>query len=230
MTDRHDNSSEEGFWFSYIDVFTVLAALFFILFIYLVAEKALYYPRMDDVRAENTALRDSLDEMSEFVEEARIRNRDMIEFSNAWDTAFDRLKALNAEPEVSFKEGGWRINVAERILFPVESDSLTRNGMLYITRIGEILNEFVLRSAQIKNTIRIVVGGHADTGGTDQLNFELSDRRAERVKEILEKKIPDVAMEAIGFGEKYPKATRQESRRITIVIQPISVQLLSRGQ
>ncbi len=156
-----------------------------------------------------------------------IADRKFNTFIKAWDTAEARLDSLKANPVLSPESGGWLLNIAENILFDSDSASISERGFEYLREVGQILNDFT-KAAPVENSMRIVVGGHADTTYIESYNLWLSDQRANNVANELKKTMPDIFMEAIGYGEKFPKKTYKESRRITIVIQPISVHLLSK--
>jgi outer membrane protein OmpA-like peptidoglycan-associated protein len=74
----------------------------------------------------------------------------------------------------------------------------------------------------------IRVEGHTDSHGTDEANLELSQRRAQAVRQHLVMRLglrPD-RTEATGFGEEHPIASnetedgRSRNRRIDVVIRP----------
>lgn len=199
---KNEGAPIEGFWLSYIDIITVLASIFFILFAF-----AFY----------------SLNAIDK-----RISNRKMAEFTKAWEAAENKLKSLGADPVIDMQEGGWMINIAEKILFDYDSSNIKPDGETQIDSIGVILNEFIT-SVNVGNSMRIIVGGHADTNGTENHNLPLSDKRSQNVRERLKKLIPFIYIDAVGYGERKPKPGKEgdkESRRVTIVIQPISVHLL----
>jgi len=69
-----------------------------------------------------------------------------------------------------------------------------------------------------------VIGGHADSTGTDRYNYELARRRAESVSRylILEKKIDPMRVVTVSFGESSPlvdngtRQGREKNRRVEI--------------
>lgn len=71
------------------------------------------------------------------------------------------------------------------------------------------------------------IEGHTDSVGSEQLNMQLSSRRAEAVKNLLvQRGIDSSRMEVVAFGESSPIATnateagRQMNRRVVVVIAP----------
>lgn len=162
----------------------------------------------------------------------RLASQEKEKFTRTWEKTNRKLTELGAKPYVDKRGGGWTIDIAEDILFSIDSAKLNPNGEKLIGQIGEILNEF-LKNETVKKTIRIVVGGHTDKEtGTKEWNIVLSDQRAgnvgERLEEILKEKI---TVEKIGYGFRYPKKnarSTKEHRRITITIQPIAVDYLKK--
>jgi outer membrane protein OmpA-like peptidoglycan-associated protein len=81
----------------------------------------------------------------------------------------------------------------------------------------------------------VVVEGFTDGQGSDQLNMQLSERRAQAVREALVAGGVDPAqIEARGYGKRYPVATndtaagRQLNRRVEVVIPPEQVRVTGR--
>ena len=200
----------EGFWLSYIDVITVLVCIFLLLYIF-------------------TATRNS--EMQQQLDRYAMASKEIKQFSDAWQAAEDKLRDMKANPYVDIKSGGWRLEIAEEILFDSESAELSKDGIDKIRKIGKILRDFIQTSDLVKKTIRIVVGGHCDPSGYKSLNLNLSDDRANNVAKQLKAILQDtnVFIETIGYGSRYLKpnaGSYREHRRITITIQPIAVDYL----
>lgn len=73
----------------------------------------------------------------------------------------------------------------------------------------------------------IIVKGHTDSVGTEQLNQDLSERRAENVRNFLVAEgVEGRRVRAFGFGENLPVASnatpegRQQNRRVEIELRP----------
>ena len=78
-------------------------------------------------------------------------------------------------------------------------------------------------------TLRIQIEGHTDSTGAETYNLDLSQRRADAVKNALTARGVDPArLQTIGFGESKPIAGndtetgRQMNRRVKIVIVPVT--------
>lgn len=88
-----------------------------------------------------------------------------------------------------------------------------------IDRVARVMNQY-------PNTV-IRVEGHTDSRGSDEYNMELSNRRANAVKELLiQRGIAGSRIEVFGFGKTMPVASndteagRQRNRRVEIKIAP----------
>jgi outer membrane protein OmpA-like peptidoglycan-associated protein len=213
----------EGFWLSYIDALTVLVAIFLLVFVFTFNDNKV-------LRADNEKLKVDNEKLSIDVEKYRLYNEEMISFTNAWERAARKLEELGAQPTTNLKSGGWKLDIAENILFALNSAELNQEGLDLINQIGKIFEEFT-QNEMVEKTIRIVVGGHTDPTGFKSLNLNLSDDRANNVAEILRKilKSKNITIESIGYGSRYPKkggTSYDEQRRITITIQPIAVDYL----
>ncbi|MDY6993709.1 MAG: OmpA family protein [Pseudomonadota bacterium] len=76
---------------------------------------------------------------------------------------------------------------------------------------------------------RVDIEGHTDSMGTNEYNQQLSQRRADAVREVLiaQFQIPANRIRAIGYGEERPiepnttRAGRQANRRVVAVIQTL---------
>ncbi len=74
----------------------------------------------------------------------------------------------------------------------------------------------------------VIVSGHTDSSGSEELNQVLSERRANAVKNILQQDgVVSSRITTVGFGESSPIADnstiygRQLNRRVTLKITPI---------
>ncbi|KAF0216110.1 MAG: surface antigen [Geobacteraceae bacterium] len=105
------------------------------------------------------------------------------------------------------------------ILFGVNSASLKAGAFDEISRVARVLNQYPQTN--------IMIGGHTDSTGAEELNRKLSEQRAANVKNALTGEgVNPARMKAIGYGESKPvadnstEAGRQLNRRVTIVITP----------
>ncbi len=105
------------------------------------------------------------------------------------------------------------------ILFPVNSAVLQPGANDEITRVAQVLTQYPATN--------ITIAGHTDSTGSDALNQDLSERRANAVKSALAARgVAPARMTAIGFGESKPIADnstesgRTINRRVEITIVP----------
>lgn len=105
----------------------------------------------------------------------------------------------------------------EDILFDFNSADLTLEAKVKVDTVVSILKE--------SDQIRLEVQGHTDSIGTSEINFELSQKRANTIKKFLvESGVDSIRIIAIGYGEDFPIANnaseqgRALNRRTEFVI------------
>jgi outer membrane protein OmpA-like peptidoglycan-associated protein len=105
------------------------------------------------------------------------------------------------------------------IAFDKESDKLSIEGRNIVDEIAGVI------LAMPDKTLRIEVGGHTDSKGSDGGNKRLSQRRATAVKNrLVLKGVPAARVDAVGFGEANPIADnntedgKAQNRRIEFKI------------
>ncbi|WP_028104004.1 OmpA family protein [Pseudoduganella violaceinigra] len=103
------------------------------------------------------------------------------------------------------------------VLFNVDQANLTEQGMAVAQRLADVLRANPDRS--------VLVEGFTDSTGSDAYNLQLSQRRAEAVRNALSQMgIGRSRIETRGYGEAYPVASnatageRQLNRRVEIVL------------
>ena len=104
------------------------------------------------------------------------------------------------------------------ILFGTASDELSKRSQFILKQFGRFLKE--------NQNISVLIQGHTDNVGDPAKNLNLSERRAESVKNFLIKiGISKNRLEAEGYGDTVPKVpnnspeNRQKNRRTDFVIQ-----------
>lgn len=127
------------------------------------------------------------------------------------DQALNKITNLRLEKrlEMDLKDG---------VLYRLNSAALTAEGK---KNIDAFLSDL---KGGAKGPEIFVVGGHADSTGTDRYNYQLARRRAESVVEylVLEKKVDPMKIVTVSFGESSPAADnesregRDKNRRVEI--------------
>ena len=109
---------------------------------------------------------------------------------------------------------GSKIDIKDKVFFESGSDVILNKSFSLLEEVSFILSDH-------PELTKIRIEGHTDNRGNDDMNMELSQRRANSVKQYLEKQgIEADRLEAVGFGETQPVATndtaggRAENRRV----------------
>lgn len=100
------------------------------------------------------------------------------------------------------------------MLFDFDSSTLKPGAYAEIGRVANVLNNF------LQTTIR--VEGHTDSRGSEIYNQQLSERRAEAVKNALvQRGVDPRRIQTVGFGQSQPISSSDSmNRRVNIVIIP----------
>lgn len=121
-----------------------------------------------------------------------------------WDGIPDEVKKVEPKPE-PLKVDIMPEKVGEKIVlrgvnFETASSKLTLNSYAVLDNVVEILDEHT--------EIEIEIQGHTDSQGSDAYNQDLSERRANSVRNyLLQKGVTASRITAIGYGERFPRAT-----------------------
>ena len=122
-------------------------------------------------------------------------------------------KVLQARCEVTTKE----ILAQAKISFETGSAVLTGDSREMLSRLGAVMG-----ACAGSNGLQVNVGSHTDSQGSDEFNLDLSQQRANSVRDaLIESGVLEAAITATGFGEAQPIATndtedgRAQNRRTT---------------
>ena len=123
------------------------------------------------------------------------------------------------EAEV-YRQGSRLVIRLKSIEFPVGKSVITQGNYALLSRVRETIQAF--------DDPEIIIEGHTDSSGADQLNESLSKERAEAVKQyfIANGTATPERIFAVGYGSKYPLASnataegRAINRRIDVLISP----------
>jgi len=127
------------------------------------------------------------------------------------------LKAQLSQLATKYNERGLVVTLGD-ILFDFNGTTLKPGGHKQIARLAE-----VLKSAPDR---RLTVEGHTDSIGSDAYNMNLSQQRADVVRQaLIEKGVDKDRISSTGMGKGYPVASnatdggRQQNRRVEIIIE-----------
>ena len=120
---------------------------------------------------------------------------------------------------------GLQINLPESILFDFDQYDLRADAQPTLEKVSKLINYY-------KN-VPVDIAGHTDSKGSDAYNQQLSEQRANAVKDALVSQfdIDSSRLNAQGFGESQPIAAntksdgsddptgRQKNRRVEVVVK-----------
>lgn len=131
------------------------------------------------------------------------------------------LGQLNSILQTRDSARGLIVNMSD-VLFDTGSATLKPGAREKLAKISGILLAHPGLSLQIE--------GHTDSVGTDEFNQQLSERRADSVRDFLaEQGVPASAIAARGFGKTQPVASndtaegRQRNRRVELVVNGAAI-------
>ena len=103
------------------------------------------------------------------------------------------------------------------VLFATGKSNLSSEAFRNVDKLAEFLQKHPERN--------LLIEGHTDSTGSDELNMTLSQKRADAVKEALVGKgVSEVRITTRGYGKKYPLASndtpagRSQNRRVEVII------------
>lgn len=103
------------------------------------------------------------------------------------------------------------------VLFETDKATLQTGARRTVEKVAEFLNQYPER--------KILIEGFTDSRGSDDYNQQLSEDRAQAVRELLVSSGVDTRrIQVEGYGEEYPVASndnaagRQQNRRVEVVI------------
>lgn len=191
------------------------------------AEQALARAQAADAGGEDAQEIDHLAYLAEqeaaIAQFVALEERSQQQLATAGEQIAQQLEKLRAEPS----DRGMVITLDD-VLFEVNGANLQPGAQDDLLRVAEFLAQNPNSTAQIE--------GHTDNAGSSDYNLQLSQRRAESVRNFLiAHAIEPLRVQAIGYGETRPEAPndtaagRQQNRRVEIVIQEIEPIVRVRG-
>jgi outer membrane protein OmpA-like peptidoglycan-associated protein len=102
------------------------------------------------------------------------------------------------------------------VFFDLDSTLLKPGAYAEISRIANILNRYPQTNIRVE--------GHTDSRGTEQYNQDLSQKRADAVKNALvQQGVNPARIVTVGYGESQPISSNDAAnRRVNVVIIPIA--------
>lgn len=139
-------------------------------------------------------------------------------FSNpSVDSQLTVIRQLLPEAETELVPKGIKVTLASKVLFGVNSSSLSSPAKEQLATLAGVLNKFP--------DTQVLVEGHTDVTGTTEYNQTLSEKRAVAVKDYLVSQgINAARITAAGYGEQRPVATnstpegQERNRRVELFI------------
>jgi len=105
------------------------------------------------------------------------------------------------------------------LLFAIDSANIQPDGLQTLQEVAGVLNRYP--------ETKVIVKGYTDCTGREEYNQQLSERRANSVRNVLlGERVEPPRITAIGFGEQFPVASndtesgRQQNRRVELEIIP----------
>jgi len=150
------------------------------------------------------------------AEDARIDAEDArIEADLAKQKA-DELQLQITELNAKATDRGLIVTLGD-LLFDTNKSELKAGANIHLAKLAAFLNKYSDRT--------VVIEGHTDSMGSEDYNLDLSQRRADSVKNfLLSQSISASRVTSYGKGENYPVASndsasgRQQNRRVEVII------------
>jgi len=190
---------------------------------------------METLKAENQAQIDALNvrvatlegktREDQMAKERMARERMAVEQRLAAERKFNQLYIAvqdyfeNDEAEV-YKQENQLVIRLKTMRFPVGKSIIMPENYALLSKVQKAIHTF--------DDPRVIVEGHTDTTGSNEVNMLLSQQRAEAVREymIANQTLPPDSVSAVGYGSERPLASNATSagrainRRIDILIIP----------
>jgi outer membrane protein OmpA-like peptidoglycan-associated protein len=182
-------------------------------------EKFLLESRTREAERANQVAETRAREAQSAQQEAAARARETQEARRKAQAATERAENLEkqfAEFKAKQTERGFELTLSD-VLFEFDKADLKPGATRSLTKLAEFLRENPER--------KITIEGYTDNVGSDAYNRELSQRRADSVRDFLIQNGTSAdRITARGLGEEYPVASndtqagRQQNRRVQIII------------
>ena len=192
---------------------------------------------IDTLRKEKQYLeqdqKDNLIQIADMKEEIRNLDERLGGASQERESLIQRIEA-QARIKEQFDKVEKMFNSAEARVFRENNNVILRLiGLTFESNESTIMTESMPLLVKVEKAIdvyprsEIIIEGHTDSQGDDQLNQKLSQQRADSIKQYMinAMRIPSYRIIATGFGETRPVANnettlgREKNRRIDVVLR-----------
>jgi len=150
------------------------------------------------------------------AERARMEAAAKAEEAEKAKAEIDELLSQLSDLKAKQTERGIVLTIGD-VLFAFDKATLSPVAFRNVDKLAVFLKKHSNRS--------VLIEGHTDNVGSDAYNLDLSEKRAEAVKDALVAKgVGEERVATKGYGEKYPVASnntsdgRQQNRRVEVVI------------
>lgn len=187
-------------------------------------QKVLIQARQAEAEAAERRAEQAQAEAAQTKAEAEAARRAALAAQRRAEELAERVNELEAQQT----ERGLVLTLGD-VLFDVDEATLKPGGQRAVSQLTEFLTEYPERN--------VLIEGHTDNTGTAEYNMDLSERRADAVRQaLIAKGIAGSRIRAVGLGEQYPvagnesSAGRQQNRRVEVIISDESGEIPARGQ
>ncbi len=191
------------------------------------ADKAAAGREVKERDAKITAMNDKMRSMESLLGESKNRNARLKAITERQKQKKQKIARISASLEVhegkALQDGDNVIIRLYGLSFPSGQAIIEPRNYKLLTKVKKIISEF--------KDCQVIIEGHTDSLGGDEINHKLSNERAEAVRDyfIYNSNITDNRIQSKGYGEARPIASnkttdgRAKNRRIDVIIEPATV-------
>jgi outer membrane protein OmpA-like peptidoglycan-associated protein len=157
----------------------------------------------------------------EHLEAERRAVEERLAAERRFNELFSEVRSYFASDEAEvYKQGNQLVIRLKAIQFPVGKDVIMPSNYALLSKVQRAIRTF--------GEPDILIEGHTDSTGTDEVNEHLSQRRADAVRQyfVANGTLSEDKIIAVGYGSKRPLATNETpegraiNRRIDVFITP----------
>jgi len=183
-------------------------------------EQSSLVANLEEKDAEIDALKAKVAEL-EGVSKEEQSEKERLAAERRFQALFNEVQGFFAPGEAEvYKQGNNLIVRLKTIQFPVGKEVIMPENYDLLSK--------VQRTIALFGQPEVVIEGHSDSTGLEATNVELSQRRADAVRQYLvaNRTLPKANIKAVGFGSSRPIASNQTpegraiNRRIDLIITP----------